>query len=171
MNTMATTGPLDPPQTNTNVVGVKRIRKKLQLVAGNGTISSGDILSCLPFIVGAAFRVMKVSVWGSATPGSFLQVQLGDGSVNSDIQTWTDEGTQGSVRPQVHLTPNFDFRNTWIGPSLAGGPIVAATGTAMDLLVVDITLEYRTFVQTCPALPTAEHSLVCSSCQGPSTRL
>jgi hypothetical protein len=159
MNTMATTGPIDPPQPNTNVVGIKRIRKKLQLVAGNGVLQATDIITCLP-LTGASIRILKFSAWGSATAGSFISVLFGNAASGSDTQTWTDEGTQGSIRPQIHLTPNFNYRNTWI----TTGPVASVSGTATDLIVIDVTVEYRTAVQSCPAFYSMEHALVCSTC-------
>jgi len=152
MSTIQTSGPRDPPQTSTNIVGVKRIRKKVQLVAGNGSINTTDIGTCLPLTT-AEFRIFKLSVWASASAGSLLSVVFPTMSSASpgDNSAWTDEGTQGSIRPQIHLTPNFAYRETWFSPTSS---LVVATfgGTATDLLVVDITLQYRTAVQSCPAM-------------------
>lgn len=158
MSTIKTTGPVDPPQTTTNVVGVKRIRKKVQLAAGVGSLTRADIAGCLP-LTNPEFRIMKFSVWASAAANSLLSVVFpislpGTHSIDliGDNSAWTDEGTQGSIRPQIHLTPNFAYRNLWQG-TFDPSPVVATFGgTSTDLLVVDITLQYRTAIQSCPAL-------------------
>lgn len=158
MSTIATTGPVDPPQTTTNIVGIKRIRKKVQLTAGVGQITILDIQNCLP-LTAPEFRIMKMSTWASASAGSLLTVvfPLGTSRAFADRSSWTDEGTQGSIRPQIHLIPNFSFRNAWLQNSDPEfpGPVATFGGTATDLLVVDITLQYRTAIQSCPALTLA----------------
>lgn len=149
MSTIRTTGSIDPPQTTTQIVCVKRIRTKVQLAADTATLTADKIIACLP-LTNAEFRIMKFSVWGSAGANSFIQVLFPSRAIDGDDSTWADEGTQGSIRPQVHLTPNFRCRENWI---LTSSTQVVATfqGTATDLLVVDITLQYRTVSQSCPA--------------------
>jgi len=152
MSTIQTSGPVDPPQTSTNIVGIKRIRKKIQLAAGVGSLDTTQIGACLP-LNSAEFRIFKLSAWASASANSLLSVVFpaSTGIGTGDNSAWTDEGTQGSVRPQIHLIPNFAFRDIWFNPTSS---LVIATfgGTASDLLVVDITLQYRTSQQSCPAL-------------------
>jgi hypothetical protein len=157
MKTTRTRGPSDPPPTNTNITGMKRLRKKVQLVAGVAALTFADVGNCLPIeSTTAEIRVVKLSAWASATAGSLLIVKFPIGalpSVVGDNQTWTDEGTQGAMRPAVHLIPNFAFRNQWVSASNVA-QVATFGGTATDLLVVDITVEYRSDVQTCPALGT-----------------
>jgi len=151
MTTSLVVGPIDPPATTNNIVGTKRIREKVQLVAGNGILTFATLLTCLPLTT-PEIRIMKLSVWASATAGSFLQCVMTSGISNSDVATFTDEGTQGAMRPQIHIRPSFNFRNTWYSAASAGGtPVATFGGTATDLLVVDVTLQFRTAVQTCPA--------------------
>jgi hypothetical protein len=162
MKTTRTSGPYDPPPTNENITGIKRLRKKLQLVAGVGSITIADLFSCLPitFATTGEMRILKLSAWASASANSLLTVvfPIGNGASPGDIQTWADEGTQGALRPAIHLTPNFMFRSSWIPNTV---PLTIATfgGTATDLLVIDITVEYRSAAQSCPALVLAQSLL------------
>jgi hypothetical protein len=165
MATIKARGPADPPQTSTNIVGDKRLRKKVQLSGGNGTLTVNDVRACLP-LTSPEFRVLKLSVWASASATSLLSVvfpvrepgfQNNPGGfvpgTPGDNSAWADEGTQGALRPQVHLMPNFDFRNYWFTSVNVGTQVLATFGgTATDLLVVDITVQFRTAVQVCPAM-------------------
>jgi hypothetical protein len=160
MTTLKTSGATDPPQTSTQIVGEKRLRKKVQLAGGNGSLTVENVLSCLP-LTSPEFRVLKLSVWASATANSLLSVVFpvkaaagaGVSATPGDNSAWTDEGTQGAMRPQVHLLPNFDFRNYWFTQANDGTQLLATFGgTATDLLVVDITVQFRTGVQSCPAM-------------------
>lgn len=153
MSTSLTSGPKDPSPVTTNVKGVKRIRKKVQLAAGIGQMTIGDIITCLPLTT-PEIRIMKFSVWASATSPSLLSVVFPVSNVTGfgDNAAWNDEGTQGQQRPAIHLIPNFNFRSFWFTPAFSSNVIATFGGTATDLLVVDITVEYRTAVQSCPAM-------------------
>lgn len=152
MQTTMVRGPSDPPQTSENFVGMKRFRKKVQLAAGVGSMTIADLAGCIPFSGTFFFRIMKMSVYASASANSLLTVvfPLTITSGIGDQKTFVDEGTQGSIRPNIHLIPNFDFRTRWFQNDVVG-TIATFGGTASDLLVVDVTLEYRTATQTCPA--------------------
>jgi len=175
MSTSVTKGARDPPQTATNVVGNKRLRKVVSISAGNGTLALSDVVACLPFSTNnTEFRILKLSVWGpdtatttapaqslscvfpvAATAASPLVPTPGDNSA------WEDDGTQGQVRAQLHLTPNFGYRTYWLAQDRNGAGALIATFSlapmAPDIsqsLIVDISVQYRTVPQLCPA---AEH--------------
>lgn len=154
MSTVRTSGSRDPPQTTTNVVGLKRIRKTVTLVAGAGALTLGDVRSCLP-ITTPELRILKISVWGPdggqiscVFPASISSAPGADHSV------WVDEGTTGQQRAQIHLQPNFAYRNHWFElAALATDPIATfGSLTLTASLIVDLTVQYRTAVQSCPAL-------------------
>jgi len=157
MSTVQAGNARDPPQTTTNVIGNKRIRKVVAIAAGVGSLTLGELRTCLPLTT-PELRIIKLSVWGNDDDmlscvfpvGSATNVHPGDNAV------WTDNGTPGNQRAQIHLTPAFDYRNFWF-LSTADPTIVIATfglssSTATGSLIVDITVQYRTAVQTCPAL-------------------
>lgn len=159
MVTTKARGLSDPPQTSTNVTGFKRIRKEVTTAASAGSLTLGDIRTCLP-VTGAEIRILKLSAWAGATAQNRLTVvfpvtiptlAIGDNAV------YEDEGTQNSMRPSVHLKPNFLYRNFWFTAAVPLTTVIATFTSipAIEGLVVDISLEYRTSPQTCPALEAA----------------
>jgi hypothetical protein len=165
---MRTKGFADPPPTSTQIVGFKRIRKLVPLVTGAGKITVGDVTSCLPLSTNnTEFRVLKMSVWGSdggSSAGSLscvfpvgLQSPAPYDPIPGDNSAWTDEGVAGQSRSQIHLTPAFAFRNYWISQlknnaATVIGTFAHAGDTAPSTVIVDLTLQYRTVSQACPAL-------------------
>jgi len=152
MQTSLVNGFADPPPTTTQIVGQKRLREKVQLVGGVANFPLATPLSCLPLLA-PEIRVLKVSVWASAAANSLLTVVFNPSNAGGgDAATFVDEGIQGSARPAVHLIPSFLYRSVWWNASGAVGvSLLTLGGTATDLLVVDVTVEYRTAVQACPA--------------------
>jgi hypothetical protein len=62
------------------------------------------------------YRIVKFSVYGAAAPGSFVSIRDSETSASilgTDAFRFEDFGTQGSVRPAIHLQPNWLFRTTW----------------------------------------------------------
>jgi len=156
MATVRTSGPLDPPQTTTNVVGTKRIRKVVATLLGVGQLTLGDIRSCLPLST-PELRILKISIWGP--DGSQISVVFPIGTASNsnpgDNSVWVDEGTTGQQRAQIHLTPCFEYRNFWFLAGQADATLIATFGSTAAVnsnLIVDLTVQYRTAIQTCPAL-------------------
>jgi len=158
MSTVRAGNAIDPPQTTTNVVGTKRIRKLVPLTLKVGQLTLGDIRSCLPLTL-PELRFLKLSVWGGDDTdlscvfpvGSITNLHPGDDAV------WNDTGTPGNQRAQIHLTPAFDYRNFWFNSGMPATTIIATFGAdpgapTLVNLIVDVTVQYRTAVQTCPAL-------------------
>jgi len=173
MSTTRARGLVDPQQTTTNIVGSKRIRKIVNLVSGVGAVTLGDVLGCLPLTT-PEIRVFKLSVWGNDVNSLSCVFPVFTPNANSnpvtkgipgDNSTWVDEGTPGQQRAQIHLTPNFDFRNSWLSTAnngnsavlatFASGPTTPGGGT----LIVDLSLQFRTTKQSCPALTFLEELL------------
>lgn len=170
MSTIRASNQRDPPQTTTNVVGFKRLRKTIIApVSGNIAITVGDIASCLPFQTNnSEFRILKFSVWGPDSAGSTSSIfspiscvfpvsnpaTAGFNGTPGDNAVWADEGTAGHQRAQIHLTPAFDYRNYWLGPLNNGpGAIVSTISTSTtSTVIVDVSVQYRTVVQACPAM-------------------
>jgi len=160
MSTVRATGAFDPPQITTNVVGTKKIRHIVPITAGVGALTLNDIRACLP-LTNPELRILKLSAWGpdgtvSATSqlSVVFPVGLASNLVPGDNAVWVDEGTTGQQRAQVHLTPCFEYRNFWFLTGLAGTTVLATFGTTtlITSVIVDLTVQYRTAVQTCPAL-------------------
>lgn len=159
MSTVRITGSRDPPQTTTNVVGFKRIREKVSLTLGVGALTVGTLRSCLP-LSNPEIRILKISAWApDDVPGSLSMVFPIGNTANSDRgdnSVWVDEGTTGQQRAQIHLQPCFEYRNYWQPVGLANATPIATFGYPQGVLpvtvIVDVTVQYRTAIQSCPAL-------------------
>lgn len=160
MSTERTGGSLDPPQITENVVGVKKLRKKITLTAGPALLTLGDVRNCLNLWVkgdgtstgSPDLRVMKLSAWAPASAGGQLTVQFPVQSAvfPGDNAVWKDEGTQGSLRPQVHLLPNFEARSKWLVNTTPDATVIGNfSGNPTEDVIVDITVEFRTRSQPC----------------------
>lgn len=153
------TGFADPPQVSTNVVGFKRLRKQVTISTdGTGALTLGDVRSCLP-VTSADLRFLKLSCWASDTDKS-LSCVFPVGSTNNlhpgDDATWADYGVPGQARANIHVTPAFDFRNYWFTSGVAAAQVIATFAQTADTnpraIIVDVTVQYRSAVQTCPAM-------------------
>jgi hypothetical protein len=125
---------------------------------GTGSLTLGDVRSCLPLVT-PELRFVKLSVWGpdELTLSCVFPVGSASNIHPGDNATWTDDGVPGAKRAQIHLTPAFDYRNFWFVLGQADSTVLATFGvapapTAATGLIVDITVNYRTAVQSCPAL-------------------
>jgi hypothetical protein len=158
MSTVRCTGPIDPPQITTNVVGMKKIRHLVNIAAAVGALTIGDIRDCLPLST-PEIRILKLSVWGNDSISSTISCVFPVGSATNlnpgDNSVWVDEGTFGQQRAQIHLTPCFEYRNFWFVAAVPASTVIATfgqSGTGASQLIVDLTVQYRTAVQSCPAL-------------------
>jgi hypothetical protein len=153
---------MDPPQTTTNVVGFKRLRKLVPVAFSPhvpGQLTIGDLRACLP-ISNPELRILKLSVWGEDTRTLSCVFPVGSnvGLHPGDDAAWSDIGVPGNSRAQIHVTPAFDYRNFWWDNNTVAATILATfdvspLGTVgAQQLIVDVTVQYRTSIQSCPAL-------------------
>jgi len=134
-------GPNDPPTTTKDVVVEKRLSFRIPLaVIGVSTVTSDTISAQLPNVTGLTFRIQKLSVYDDATTGS--SIELND--LTSDLASFRDYGTAGSIRPQVHITPALEVRQRWFVKgtpvsiyTILRGSAIAGTGVAV------VTVEMR----------------------------
>lgn len=169
MTTTRVSNVVDPPQTSTQVVGVKRLRKNITINAGVGQLTLAELRTCLP-LTNPELRILKFSVWGQdGTPNVEAQnnaiscvfpisnpvAGTSPGSPG-DNSVWSDNGTSGHQRAQIHLKPAFDYRNFWFTSLNLGTELIATFGGDVNVVttqfIVDITVSYRTAAQSCPAL-------------------
>jgi hypothetical protein len=149
MGTTRVNGPADPLAATRDIVVTKRVLFRLTLAAGTVDLTPARIAGHLPAIpAGLEYRIQKASFYAAAANDSFLSVD----DLTSDLASFSDFGTQGSVRPQVHLVPALELRQTWI-PSGATGPVAIyhiASAPVTGTIVVSLTLEIRLRVLTPP---------------------
>jgi hypothetical protein len=140
-------GPSDPPTTTKDVVVEKRVsfRTPAQVI-GVSTITSDTISAQLPNVTGLTFRIQKLSVYDDATTGAGIELN----DLTSDLASFRDYGTAGSIRPQVHITPALEVRQRWF---VKGTPVPVYTirgDSATDVggAVTVVTVEMRLPVTT-----------------------
>jgi len=164
MFSRATTGPVDPPFTSNDIIVTKVVRLTSnipQSAPRNITIS--QVLNQLKVPnEGVMFRFMKISVWSQSyantgvvgSDSETLSVTIPDISVGGAIPggdgaSFSDNGTFGKRRPQVHVTPPSLVQQQWILAGAQGQPDLIArldmasdesTGTAV---IVHVTCQIR----------------------------
>lgn len=157
LSSVMASGPSDPPQISTNVVGNKVVRMVItpEPSVGSKFVLAKDILFCLP-VLNPDCRILKMSAWGEDHDYISCVFPVGgtDNGIGDDA-AWSDRGVPGQSLAQMHVTPSFNFRNRWF--SLKGETRVATFSTTQKpdktykSVIVDFTLQYRTALQRCPA--------------------
>jgi hypothetical protein len=89
-------------------------------------------------------RLVKVSAYGPASAGGQIRVVM-----IADESDFVDKGTQGSLRPQLHISPTFNERNTWY-PSNSTTALFMGdqNSTGESGIVYHITVEIRSVPDT-----------------------
>lgn len=131
-------GPNDPPPIQRDVVVTKIIQ--LQPTVQNASFSltyaavAGGIPTCFDML-----RIIKVSLWATATTGAKVSaIFSGDGAQFSDY------GTTGAVRPQLHISPTFQTRQRWVASDSTD--VIATVDvepTSGAQLLIHVTAEFR----------------------------
>lgn len=137
LETKLVNGPPDPRSTNRDYVLTKVATGVATLAGAAGKIDNVLISRMIP-AAAKAFRINKVSVYAPAQVNSFIQLS----DVTSDLASFEDYGTQGSVRPQIHVRPALQLRETWHEPT-STTTYYNLRGGQMDQIVVQLTLEVR----------------------------
>jgi len=84
-------------------------------------------------------RLVKVSAYAPASAAASVILVFAD-----DEARFIDRGTQGALRPQLHVAPSFQTRNNWKDSSDASTIFtVGTTLAAATEIVVQATLELR----------------------------
>jgi len=122
-------GPSDPPTTTKDVVVEKKVSFRTPApVVGVSTITSDTISAQLPNVAGLTFRIQKLSVYDDAANGAGIELN----DLTSDLASFRDYGTAGSIRPQVHVTPSLEVRQRWF---VKGTPVRIYTVLGDDSIV------------------------------------
>jgi hypothetical protein len=152
MDTRRVNGPSDPVTTTVDVVFTKKITYRLvQTGTTPVQVTNAILISELP-AVRLTYRIQKVSFYAQAAAGQFIEVV----DFKSDEASFVDFGTQGSVRPQIHLRPAWQLRNQWwdnataetfyeclSGAGVPGIPIILQATLEVRLMVPDPAVRLR----------------------------
>jgi hypothetical protein len=157
-NTKCVSGPADPPHVVQDVV-VTKITESTFVVAGSSEPVPFLISNIATTIPGGAasfpyFRIQKVSIWGSnnnpagAAEDAQVIVTFPKNATfdNNDGAQFSDYGTVGQKRPQLHISPSHGTRIEWHTTSdTSTNPFMIfenPTAGAVNF-IVHLTLELR----------------------------
>jgi len=131
-------GPVDPAPIDNTI----KITKRVELVTVPATALNVNAAMLFTALQGSstffdALRIQKISAYDDSAAGSFVQVSF----PGQDGANYIDRGTMGQKRAQVHLSPSFEQRATWLGPAVVGSQFAVTTTNAG---VIQVTVEART---------------------------
>lgn len=138
MSTTRVGGPNDPPPVQkdvvvTKIVQIETIPKDNASYDITYAIVAGAIPTCFDML-----RIVKISVWAQAS--SMAKVSI---TVNGDGAQYSDYGTQGSRRPQIHLSPPFTIRQSWQQSSSTAVVASVTSAPVNEPLLIHVTAEFR----------------------------
>jgi len=121
LNTVLTRGPSDPPPVCYTIDVMYRTRMTLAPAgATDVAVNVSELMLTVPGgpTLWTNMRLEHVSVYAPADVTGYVRVRMADTSsgaanVYGDGRTFEDFGTQGALRPQVHLRPCLSIRNVW----------------------------------------------------------
>ena len=142
LRTTLVSGPKDPPQVTPDLIIQKRVLIRMSVSSGAGTplqpstISAAIIGEVTP---GYTIRLLKLSVYGSQGDED-QSITVAD--TTTDLAVFTDFGTYGAIRPQVHIRPSFELRQRWFGYqdqtplydiSITSGNVIAIVAATVEV--------------------------------------
>lgn len=138
MSTTRVGGPHDPPPVQKDVIVTKVVQiESVPKDNSSFDITYASVASAIPTCFDM-LRIVKISVWAQASPRAKVSI-----TVNGDGAQYSDYGTQGSKRPQLHLSPPFTIRQSW---QQSSSTVVVASVTALPVnepLLIHVTAEFR----------------------------
>lgn len=136
MSSTRVNGRSDPPPVQRDVVVTKVVQIDATTSDSGYNLTyqnlSGAIPTCFDMV-----RVVKISVWG-ASDSEYVQITL-----QADGAQFSDYGTSGHKRPQVHVSPAFVARQTWNKASSTDVIASFITLPANSRILLQITAEFR----------------------------
>jgi len=136
-------GPSDPATTTVDCVFTKKITIVLPVPDTVGGNVTDDLITGELPPVGLTYRIQKVSFYAPAAANAFIEVN----DLKSDEAGFVDYGTQGSVRPQIHIRPAWQLRNAWFDRGTSETFYsVFGNGGASSTVIVQMTVEVRIHV-------------------------
>lgn len=149
-------GPADPPQVSNDIFGEKLIQLQVSVPPTTGfNVTASTIAAGVSSGADMKFRIKNISVWGPAGTNSGgsgrLRVTMQD--PNSDGAEFTDDGTVGAKRAQVHVRFGLLSAIAWrVGSNI--DPIFHLDQDGITVgdisVVVHVSVQYRFAAPTSP---------------------
>lgn len=144
-------GPMDPLPISNDVIVTKRFEVILDDTTAAVPVTPALLSSVFPGGTAGCFtrfRLVRLDAYGAASPNGDIKVLFLD-----DESSFTDKGTQGSMRPQLHLSPTFAMRNRWIASGETGPDstlFIVSSTLANTSIVLQFTVEMRSTPDSLP---------------------
>jgi len=154
MDTRLVSGPNDPASTLADIVVNHKFTLRVVTAAdGQFILTIPSLLSGIPGgnTTFDRIRILKISVYGSATDSSFVRFRQASGGTTPyiiDSADFIDYGVQGSRRPALHISPSFSVRQSWQSLAVTPGEIASLISLPDSQLIVQISVQLRTIPQT-----------------------
>jgi hypothetical protein len=142
-------GAPDPVPVNSTIKVQHRIQINVGLRSPTSPtpVTTRDIANNLPGGGSAwdKYRIIKIDAWGNDVLPISLQM-TGNAVAPVDGASFTDWGSPGARRAELHIMPAFSFRSAWQPLSGADTQFSMWTNlaSANDTAIVNITLELQT---------------------------
>jgi len=140
----------------TDIILTSKRRYRPLLTGETGAFSPQRLATGIPggASVFDRIRILKVTAYAAAGANTYVQVTFAD-----DQSQFEDFGTQGAMRPALHLMPPFETRQFWYPTTDTNSVFtVSTTGTTPDF-IVDVTMEFRSISQVAPAAASSQFVL------------
>jgi hypothetical protein len=149
-------GPSDPPGVDQDVVITKKTELTISVPLGSSpqNVLISDIAGTIPGGTTAfpGFRIQKVSIWGpsvvAANNDGRIAVSFPENATfpGNDFATFSDYGTAGQARAQLHISPTVATRQQWNATgntSVMPFMVLESSATGANNFVIQFTLELR----------------------------
>lgn len=166
MGAQLVNGSVDPEPVYSTIKVKHRIQLVLVVPTGGLPVTVAMITSVIPGSASwSQFRIMKLSAWGTdvtGTPGAGvvaplppLSIQFPGSTSNMpdiDSATFSDWGTAGAARANLHIIPSFSQRQGWQPVSTTSGIVqfTVVTGVAESNVIVNLSLELQSVTTPLP---------------------
>jgi len=170
MGAEMTSGPSDPEPVHSTIKVRHRVQLVVSVPAGGLGITSAAIGAVVPGGISAwnTYRLMKLSIWGTDQMGGGaasptlplppISVQFNAPTASgvpppTDASSFSDWGTAGSARANLHILPSFSLRELWQLLNTTDTQFTVVVGAAAETnVVINLTLELQTTTATLPNL-------------------
>jgi len=151
LSSVLTRGPTDPQPVQFTIEHTYRTRLTVAPAgATDVAVTVGDLLGTVPggTTMWSSARLEHLSVFAPASDAGYVRVRIppfvATAGSGGDGKTFEDFGTQGSLRPVVHIRPALSLRDRWFDTTMdAGDPMCFVNHGSSGQLLVYATLALR----------------------------
>jgi len=153
LSSVLTRGPTDPQPVQYTIEHTYRTRLTVAPAGGTDVgVTMADLMASVPggSTLWETARLDHISVFAPADVAGYVRVRMAEdtatvepGQSLSDGKTFEDYGTQGSLRPVVHIRPALSLRQRWFVTTFSAAPLFFVNHGSSGQLLVYATLALR----------------------------